>query len=135
MVLPLALLAGSAVSTPAEEPLACNINALSSPQRERHHALGEKIRAAVVDRVELSNGYALVLDFSRLPLDRAGAPFCIVEVAEWVEMEAKCCPFLDFGIAVAGKGGSVTLRLTGGKNVKAFLQTELGLAEGRRGLP
>ena len=134
-VLPLVLLAGSPVPAPAEEPLACNLNALSAPQRERHHALGEKIRAAVVDRAELANGYALVLDFSRLPLDRARAPFCIVEVAEWVDMEAKCCPFLDFGIAVAGKGGPVTLRLTGGKNVKAFLKNELGLTEGRRGLP
>jgi hypothetical protein len=134
-VLPLVLLAASSVSAPAEEPLACNLNALSPAQRERHHALGEKIRAAAVDRVELSNGYSLVLDFRRLPLDRAGAPFCVVEVAEWVEMESKCCPFLDFGITVAGKGGPVSLRLTGGKNVKAFLQTELGLAEGRRGLP
>ena len=134
-LLPLVVLAGSAVSAPAEEPLVCNLNALSAPQRERHRALGQKIRAAVVDRVELSNGYSLVLDFGRLPLDAAGAPFCVVEVAEWVEMEAKCCPFLDFGIEVSGKGRAARLRLTGGKNVKAFLKTELGLPAGRPGLP
>jgi len=134
-LLPLVVLAGSSVSAPAEEPLACNVNALSAPQRERHRALGEKIRAAVVDRVELSNGYALILDFGRLPLDAAGAPFCVVEVAEWVDLEARCCPFLDFGIEVAGKGGPARLKLTGGKNVKAFLRTELGLPEVRRGLP
>jgi hypothetical protein len=134
-LLTLAVLAGSPVSAPAEEPLACNLNALSAPQRERHRALGEKLRAAVVDRVELANGYALTLDFSRLPLDAAGAPFCVVEVAEWVDLEARCCPFLDFGIEMAGKGGPARLKLTGGKNVKAFLKTELGLQEGRRGLP
>jgi hypothetical protein len=125
--LSLVVMTGSSVSAPAEEPLVCNVNALSAPQRERHRALGEKIRAAVVDRVELSNGYSLVLDFGRLPLDAAGAPFCIVEVAEWVEMEAKCCPFLEFGIEVAGKGGPARLKLTGGKNVKEFLKSELGL--------
>jgi hypothetical protein len=58
-----------------------------------------------------------------------------VEVAEWVDLEARCCPFLDFGIDVSGRGRTVRLRLTDGKGVKSFLKTELGLLEeggGRR---
>ncbi|MGH9364387.1 MAG: hypothetical protein ACRD1B_03860 [Thermoanaerobaculia bacterium] len=113
-----------------EEPLVCRINALSPSARERHLVLGEKLRGAVVERIELDNGYALALDLGRLPLDAHGQPFCVVEVAEWVDLEARCCPFLDFGIDLSGKGGLVKLRLTGGKNVKPFLKTELGLISG-----
>jgi len=131
--LPFFALFGLSVSTFAEAPLACDINALSAPQRERHRALGDRLHSAVVGRAELANGYTLVLDLGRLPADSAGAPFCVVEVAEWVNLEARCCPFLDFGIDVSGSGRTVRLRLTGGKGVKSFLKTDLGLAEGSDG--
>jgi hypothetical protein len=126
-MLSLLFLAGSSLSTPTEEPLACKINALNEEERGRHQLLSQKLRSAVVERVELPNGYELVLDLGRLPRDAAGSAFCVVEIAEWVELEARCCPFLDFGIDVRGKGGLVKLRLTGGKNVKEFLRTELGV--------
>jgi hypothetical protein len=129
IVLSLLALAGSADRAPAGEPLVCNLNALSATQRDRHHALSETLRGAVVERKELANGYELSLDLTRLPADSRGLPFCVVEVAEWVDLEARCCPFLDFGIEVRGKGGLMKLRLTGGENVKAFLKTELGLGD------
>jgi hypothetical protein len=118
----------------AEAPLACDVNALSAPQRERDRALGEKLHRAVVGRVELADGYTLVLDLGRLPADSAGAPFCVVEVAEWVDLEARCCPFLHFGIDVSGSGRTMRLRMTGGKGVKSFLKEELSRLEGRDGL-
>lgn len=133
-VLPLLVL-GGLVSAAAEEPLVCNVGALKASQRERHRALGEKLRSAVVRREELPNGYTLVLDLGRLPADAAGAPFCVVEVAEWVALEARCCPFLDFGIELAGKGGPVILRLTGGRNAKAFIEAELAPAAVAAGKP
>ena len=126
-MLPLVLLAGASLSPPPEEPLTCKINALSETERGRHRLLSDKLRGAVVEQRELPNGFELVLDLGRLPHDAAGSPFCVVEVAEWVDLEARCCPFLDFGIDVRGNGGLIKLRLTGGKNVKAFLRTELGL--------
>lgn len=126
-ILPLLVLAGFSASSPSAEPLVCNLNALNGPERERHQVLGAKLRSAVVRREELANGYTLILDLGRLPRDAAGSPFCVVEIAQWVDLEARCCPFLDFGIDVRGKGGNVKLRLTGGKNVKAFLEEELGL--------
>jgi len=113
----------------AEEPLVCNIAALTGAQHERHQKLGRLLRSAVVERAELENGYVLVLDLGRLPVDSAGAPFCVVEVAEWVDLESRCCPFLSFGIEVEPKGKTVRLRLTGGKGVKAFLEAEIGLIE------
>lgn len=127
--LSLLILAAWSASASAGEPLTCNVNALSASQRDRHHALSEKLRKAVVERRELANGYELALDLARLPADYRGIPFCVVEVAEWVDLEARCCPFLDFGIDLRGKGGLVKVRLTGGENVKAFLKTERALAQ------
>jgi hypothetical protein len=111
----------------APEPLACNVNALSAQERDRHDALADKLKDAVTGTRELPNGYEVTLDLGRLPADSRGQAFCVVEVAEWVDMEARCCPFLEFGIDVKGKGGPVTLRLTGGGQVKEFLRTELPL--------
>ena len=125
VVLGLMVFAVGSVSARAEEPLVCNLTALSPAQRERHEALTEMIWKAVVGQTELPNGYEVTLDLSRLPKDRQGSPFCVVEVAQWVDLEARCCPFLDFGIDVQGKGGVVKLRLSGGANVKAFLKEEL----------
>jgi hypothetical protein len=54
----------------------------------------------------------------------------VVEIAEWVDLEARCCPFLDFGLGVRGKGtGSVALALTGGPGVKEFLKMEFALVQ------
>jgi hypothetical protein len=132
--LPFLVLFVLSASALADEPLACDINALTASQRERHRALGETLHGAIVSRVDLANGYTLVLDLGRLPAHSAGAPFCVVEVAEWVDLEARCCPFLDFGIDVSGRGRTVRLRLTGGKGVKAFLRTEISLMEENDGL-
>jgi hypothetical protein len=127
-ILPLILLSCEAAA-PAEEPLACRLDALSSPQRDRHRLLSESLARAVVGSRELPNGYEISLDLSRLPADAHGDGFCVVEVAEWVDLEARCCPFLDFSIGVRGKGGVLKLTLTGGENVKAFLEAEFPLLE------
>ena len=129
MLLSAIVLVAPSAAVVAEEPLVCNIAALTGAQHERHQKLGRLLRSAVVERAELENGYVLVLDLGRLPLDSAGAPVCVVEVAEWVDLESRCCPFLSFGIDVEPKGKNVRLRLTGGKGVKPFLESELGLME------
>lgn len=115
----LSFILGSAV--PRSAPLVCNVTALTPPQRARHAALSEKIRQAAAGRTDLPNGFAFSLDFSRLPLDAEGEPFCVVELAQWVDLESRCCPFLEFGIDVRPEGGGVSLRLTGGPGVKEFL--------------
>jgi hypothetical protein len=114
-------------AAPSTDPLVCRLDALTATQRERQQLLAGRLKRAVVGRAELPDGYALTLDLSRLPADGHGLPFCVVEVAEWVDLESRCCPFLDFGIDVHGKGGTVGLRLTGPENVKPFLEEEFGL--------
>jgi hypothetical protein len=126
--------AAAAASPPAvappDEPLACRLDAFSPAQRARHQKLTALLERALVGVRELPDGYELALDLSRLPADTKGDPVCVVEIAEWVDLEARCCPFLDFGIAVRGKGvGSVALALTGGPGVKDFLKMEFSLVD------
>ena len=69
----------------AEPGVACNMDAHSRKERVRHAELRRQLIAAVVEKTELPNGYALRLkDLSFLT------------VAEWVSLESRCCPFLDF---------------------------------------
>src|SRR4051794_34926991 len=104
LIAPLVLLTGSlATACPALESLACNIGALTRLERDRHHLLGGKLKDAAIRREELPNGYALILDRSKLPLN---------ELSEWVSFESRCCPFLDFQISFAGDRGPLTLQLT-----------------------
>lgn len=127
-LVPVALAFASALpAAPPLEPLVCRLDALTPAQRERQQLLAARLKRAVVERAELPDGYSLTLDLARLSADSRGLPFCVVEVAEWVDLESRCCPFLDFGIDVKGKGGTVRLRLTGPENVKPFLEEELGL--------
>ena len=64
---------------------------------------------AVVRVAELPDGYELALDLGRIS-DAQGQPDCVVEVAEWVDLESRCCPFLDFRIDVVEKGRAVRMR-------------------------
>jgi hypothetical protein len=127
LVVPLVFAAGVTASAPPQEPLVCRLDALSASERERHQHLTEALRRAATETSELPTGYAMTLDLSRLPADAKGFPFCVVEVAEWVDLESRCCPFLNFEISLRDKGRHVTLRLTGGENVKTFLREELGV--------
>jgi hypothetical protein len=118
------------LASAAEEPLACRLDALSPAQRARHQKLTALLQRAVVATRELPDGWELALDLSRLPADAQGDPVCVVEIAEWVDLEARCCPFLDFGLSVRGKGtGSVALALTGGPGVKDFLKVEFAAVQ------
>jgi hypothetical protein len=126
----------SAVSAQTAAPpelLTCRLDALSPAQRARHQKLTTLLQRAIVQIRELPDGWQLGLDLSRLPADAQGDPVCVVEIAEWVDLEARCCPFLDFGLSVRGKGpGSVALALTGGPGVKEFVKMELALVSVER---
>jgi len=136
MLVPLAMAAVLlAVPTPPPDPspvpLACRLDALTDAQRDRHRRLSESLAAAATSSRELPNGYEITLDLSRLR-DARGLPYCVVEVAEWVDLESRCCPFVDFGIDASGRGGPVRLRLTGAGLVKEFLEFEMPILKPSR---
>jgi hypothetical protein len=93
----------------------CNIKALSANERARHKELTEKLMSSRTDTVEIEKGY----EFQYSP-----AKVAVAEVAEWVVMESKCCPFFDFHIDLEKEGQLVCLRLTGREGIKAFIRLE-----------
>ena len=69
-----------------ERELACRIDALGSVQRARHRTLLAELIAAAEAVEELPDGYAI-----RFP----ARPYLFLRLAEWVELERACCPFLS----------------------------------------
>jgi len=117
-ILMLLLLVAGMVPASATAPLACNRNALNREERQRYGALTAKLRAAAKPHKELAAGFEIALDQKKLPLP---------ELAEWIQLESRCCPFLTFGVQVKGDASIAMLQLTGGEGVKEFLAAEFGL--------
>lgn len=101
-------------------PLACNMAAFNTEQRERHQAVSQQIFESVKEIQELSNGYAF-----RLPMESS---LCMA-AAEFITLERLCCPFLNFVLEVEPNDGPLWLKLTGPEGVKQVLQAELGFGQ------
>ena len=116
----LLLFAGLTPADPAPKPIpfACNLKAFQPAERLRWRELIEQVMSAVVSARELNNGYALRMDTGRT------SP---VQVAQWIDLERKCCPFFDFQVAMHGEDGSLWLSLTGREGVKQFINADFSL--------
>ena len=93
-------------------PIACDLDAFSAPERERHASLLQGLGTRILERRELSDGYAFRF---------AAETGTIAELAEWIGLERTCCPFLRFSIEVEANSGPVWIRVTGSDQVKAFV--------------
>jgi len=100
----------------AEESSGCGGDALAPSERARHAALTEQLRSAVKWVQELPLGYAF-----RFPDDPEISP----RLVEWVVLERRRCPSIDFEILLSEKGEPVILRLTGHEGVKEFVAGQL----------
>jgi len=63
--------------------LVCDIAAIPADQRPRYDDLIARLRLALCQLSELSDGYTYELDMERVTL---------LEIAEWITMERLCCP-------------------------------------------
>ena len=95
--------------------LACNLKAISAAERPRYSELVKRVREAVRDRTEMSDGYVFTLDSKKITLP---------EAAEWIGMERLCCPFLTLQLSAAANQAHWILTLTGPEGVKALLDAE-----------
>jgi hypothetical protein len=87
---------------------------------KRHRKSSQKadrgeMAASQVETKELPNGYAYRY--------RPGG-VSLVELADWVESERRCCPFFDMAIETEREGGPVWLKITGRQGVKEFIRGE-----------
>jgi len=95
-----------------ELPVACS---LSQPElRAREAGLLGALAARVLERQEIAEG---------LRLRFAVTDGLLAEIAELVDLERRCCPFLRFTVTVQPAGGPVWLELSGPAGTRAFLAT------------
>jgi hypothetical protein len=104
-----------AAAQDAAPTFACRANALDRTQRKRQQELLDLMRRSAKATDELTNGYAL-----RLPTD----PLLFQQAAEWIGLERRCCPFVQFTLEWK-QDDSVWVRFTGAPGVKAFLAAEM----------
>jgi hypothetical protein len=96
----------------------CNTKSLSIKEWAHKGGISAKMRYARTEIKELPDGYAF-----RFRPDGVS----VVELADWVTSEARCCPFFDMGIEVEHEGGPVWLTLRGREGVKQFIKMEFDL--------
>jgi hypothetical protein len=92
-------------------PIACDLTVLQD--HEQHSATIRDIFAAVQEVRELSNGYAF-----RLPAETD----MLRHTMEFIANERLCCPFFTFGLELEAPSTTLWLSLSGGENVKEFIQ-------------
>jgi hypothetical protein len=98
------------------KPMACNIEALSAPERKRRAELFDWFSRAIDGVKELADGYEVALTRSSSFND---------DVDELIDLERRCCSFLEFSVARAG--GVTKVTITGQTGVKEFLEREFGI--------
>lgn len=120
-LLSLSVFVVASAATQSDPPIACQPKALDAAQRKRQQALLETVRRKVQTTQELNGGFAL-----RLPSE----PETFLELAEWIGLEHRCCPFIEFALEWR-RDDSVWVRLTGGPGVKEALAAAMGIGATR----
>jgi hypothetical protein len=100
------------VSQANQVPLACNLKAFTPAERPEWRKLIDEVKQAAVPSGEVKNGYSFRINAKHVS---------IVEVARWIELERKCCPFIDFEVDLHGADGALSLVLKGREGVKQFI--------------
>jgi hypothetical protein len=91
-------------------PLACDLT--GAELQERRRTVLEKLRDSVVEVKELANGYSY-------SFASEGSRF--KELADMIDLERQCCPFLEFRLTLAASHGPISLEITGPEGTKDFL--------------
>lgn len=102
-----------------ENPIACRLSARDLA--ERREEVTRQLFAHVDAREELPDGFGF-----RFP---AADPWAALAL-EFIQTERECCPFFRFEMIFMPNDGPFWLRLGGSAEAKAFILSELGLADG-----
>lgn len=107
-----------AIAATGSSALVCKLT--SKELRERKETIIASLKKQILEKKELSNGYAFKF---------AGTDNVIDELSEFVKSERSCCNFFTFGLSYSGDGKEAWLNLTGPEGTKDFIRTELGFIE------
>jgi hypothetical protein len=103
-----------------ELPIACTLS--EQELRFRQESLIRELTTLAQEITALDAGYKL-----RFAPDGGLLP----RLAEFVEQERQCCPFLQFTMTVEPATGPIHLTITGPEGINAFLENAFQLSEGR----
>jgi hypothetical protein len=112
-----AVLAGGACTMLAQTlpPIACNLKALSSQQRKQLEQTGEHVISAITASRDLNDGYEFRIDSAKASL---------IDVAQWLELWRRCCPFYEFQIDFHAADASLWLSVKGRPGVKEYIRVD-----------
>ena len=96
--------------------LTCKLT--SAEMQKRRTTVLESLRKQISDKKELSNGYAFKFSGTDEMLD---------ELIEFIKTERECCDFFTFNLSIGGDKNEMWLELTGPKEAKEFIKTEMEL--------
>jgi hypothetical protein len=94
-----------------EIPVACALDGKELQQRRKDYL--DKIASSLIDFKESESGYSY-----RFPLRGA----ILQDLAEVIDLERKCCPFLNFKLILEAGNNFVSLELTGAKGTKETIK-------------
>lgn len=96
--------------------LTCKLT--SRELQERRETVLTSLRKQVIEKKELKNGYAFRF---------TGTDKMIDELTEFAKSERQCCDFFTFNLSITGDTSSVWFEITGPKEAKEFIKTEMEL--------
>ena len=97
-----------------DQPIICDLTVFSAETRAEIAANMPDMFQAAQAAQELPDGYAF-----QFPNE----PGMFMTLANFVEHERQCCPFYHFALEAEPNNGPFWLRMTGGEDVKTFMQT------------
>ena len=114
------LAARESAAAPLDEAvaIACDMHAFSTGERDRYRMLRTKLTNAVAQVAPTAIGFRV----------RLNDGISLNEVADWMALERRCCPFLNMTLRLP-PGASRWVEIDGGPGVKAFLEAEFGVAQ------
>jgi len=115
ILLPAAILSPAALPAADLPPIACNLKALTADERAELSHLARHAAEAITASHELKDGYAFQIDPAKASL---------VEVARWLDLWRRCCPFYEFRIDFHAADAGIRLWVTGRPGVKEFIPVD-----------
>lgn len=99
----------------AEIPVACYLTDKELQARRRDYL--DKAAESLIEATEISNGFIY-----KFPLK----PAILQDLAEIIDLERQCCPFLNFRLTIESGTDFVALELTGAEGTKEIVRSLFG---------
>ncbi len=96
-------------------PIICTPEALTAEQHQRLSELHEMLPQIVSSVMPIDDGYTLYFH----------EDVAVTLLAEYIQLERLCCPFLSFTLRVIAGEKPIKLDISGGEGVKTFVYQAL----------